>query len=190
MAIAGTVSVASTLLLASVLLDWDIQGRFVNLALIGRQEDADSLSGRIPLWTELAPHAQEHFLLGHGYQTFWNPERIESISRLVHWAVPNGHCGYLDMFLDLGAVGLLLCVAAGLTSMDLVRRRFLSGGDCGDGFLFVLLVCHAFNGILESTFAELTSFPSFIMVCGIIYLGFCCGPDQSPATEELSPPSI
>ena len=185
MALAGIISLASALLLASSLLDWDIQDRVVNLALIGRQEEADSLSGRIPLWTELTPHVHEHFLFGHGYQTFWNPERIENVSRLLQWAVPNGHCAYLDLLLDLGAIGSVLCLATAVTGIGAIRRRLLAG-DYGYEFLFVLIVSRALNGILESTFAELTSIPPFIMVCGILHLAFYSGADQFPGTEELA----
>lgn len=177
MAVAGIFSVVSALLLASVLLDWDLKERVIDVALIGRKESADSLTGRVPLWEELVPHVQEHFLLGRGYQTFWTPERIESMSRLFYWAVPSGHCAYLDMFLELGAIGAALCVATIVTCIGIARRRFLSGGDYGFGFLLVLLVFHSLSGILESKLTEPTSFPTFIMMCGLAHLGFCRGPD-------------
>ena len=57
------------------------QRQAVNIALIGRQEEAGSAMGRVPLWMAIAPHLQEHPLFGHGYQTFWNPGRIEEFSR-------------------------------------------------------------------------------------------------------------
>ena len=178
MAIAGLVWVASMLLLTSSLLVSDC----ANVALLGRQADADSLTGRVPLWMELVPHVQEHFLLGHGYMTFWNPERITSVSRIFQWTIPNGHCAYLDSLLDLGAIGAVLCLATVITSMGELRRRLVDG-DYGYEFLFVLLVCRALNSVLESGLAEPTSFPPFILVCGLLHMGFCDGQEQAAAAE-------
>ena len=185
---AGTAILAlgCTLALAASLLGWDIERQGAKVALIGRQEEAESLSGRFPLWADLTPHIQDRFLLGHGYLTFWNPERIATFSRSLQWAVPDGHCAYLDAILDLGAIGLAICVAAVLAGIRAVGRRVRAGADYGCGFLFLLLIFRTMNGILESSFAVPTSLVPFMMVCGLVHLGFCEQPDPSPATEEPS----
>ncbi len=56
-----------------LLLTDDLEDQAAKLVLIGRPDEADSLSGRVPLWQELVPHAAENLLLGHGYATFWSP---------------------------------------------------------------------------------------------------------------------
>ena len=165
-------------MLATALLGSALEHPFVNAALLGRQDEADSLSGRIPLWTELLPHIGEHLWLGHGYLTFWNPQRIQSFSSAYQWTVPDGHCAYLDMLLDLGVVGGVLCLASVVTCILEVRRHVLAGGGYGYKFLFVLIVCRALNALMESPFATPTSFVPFIMVCGLLHVGLCSRPDR------------
>ena len=101
--------VASTAALAATLVDWNFEDQAVNVALIGRQDEAESLSGRIPLWTELLPYISEHPIVGHGYMTFWTPQRISTFTHNLEWTVPDGHCAYLDMLLELGVVGISIC---------------------------------------------------------------------------------
>jgi exopolysaccharide production protein ExoQ len=170
--------------LAVSLLGGDIERQMTSVALIGRQEEADSLSGRIPLWAKLTPYLQDHFLLGHGYQTFWSPQRIESFSEACEWAVPDGHSAYLDAILDLGIIGAAIYVATVVTGIGGLRRRILAGDDYGCGFLFTLLVYRAASALLESAGAVPTSFVPFMMVCGLVHFGCCGQPGALLASEK------
>jgi O-antigen ligase len=179
----GIVWAASTVLLVVSLLGWDAEHQTVNAALMGRQDEADSLSGRVPLWLELLPHVRDRLFFGHGYLTFWSPQRIAAFSHDLQWTVPDGHCAYLDTLLDLGVIGAALCLVAIVTGIREVKRRFETSGGYGYGFLFALLACRALNALLESAFSTPTSFVPFIMVCGLLHLGYCREAEQSPAVE-------
>lgn len=181
---AAILGACCALALAVSLLGGDIERQMTNVALIGRQEQADSLSGRIPLWAKLTPYLQNHFLLGHGYQTFWSPQRIESFSESCEWAVPDGHSAYLDAILDLGIIGAAIYVVTILTGICALRRHVLAGDDYGCGFFFTLLVYRSLSAFLESACAVPTSFVPFIMVCGLIHLGFCGQLGASPSSKE------
>jgi exopolysaccharide production protein ExoQ len=84
------------------------------LALIGRDE---TLSGRTHLWDLAIRSGMRHFALGAGYRSFWTENGAMDIFQELTWRVPsvgNGHNGYLDIWLELGAVGfgaflLVLC---------------------------------------------------------------------------------
>jgi O-antigen ligase len=69
--------------------------------IVGR--DA-TLSGRTALWAVLLRTAQEHPWLGHGFNAFWESFPVW----LEGWVPGQAHNGYLDLFLELGAVGLIL----------------------------------------------------------------------------------
>jgi exopolysaccharide production protein ExoQ len=173
-----------TAVLAAYLLGWDIEREIVNTVLIGRQEDAESLSGRLPLWSQLMPYIGDNFLLGHGFLTFWNPRRIDSFSRALGWGVPDGHCAYLDSLLDLGIIGATISMAAVFSGVLEARRQYFTIGQAGYGFLFAVLLCRSLTAFLESAFSTPTSFPAFIMLCGLANLGFCGEPFPSAVTEE------
>jgi exopolysaccharide production protein ExoQ len=78
------------------------------LALLGRDI---TLSGRIRLWELALDEGLRRPLLGAGFRTFW----LESgpggtVMTLVSWGdgnIGNGHNAYLDLWLELGLIGLL-----------------------------------------------------------------------------------
>ena len=53
--------------------------------------------------------------------------RIESFPESFDWAVPDGHCEYLDTLLDLGVIGAALCAATLFTGIR-ERAAPLPGG--------------------------------------------------------------
>lgn len=69
-----------------------------------------TLTGRIPLWLTLIPFIQERTWTGYGFGGFWLGWEGPSayVWSLVGWNPPHAHNGYLDVWLDLGLVGLLL----------------------------------------------------------------------------------
>ncbi len=75
--------------------------------LIGR--DA-SFTGRMPLWQESLKMIAKRPMLGYGYSGFWNADSrdVQYLWRVIGWNAPNGHDGYIDILLQIGAVGLLL----------------------------------------------------------------------------------
>jgi exopolysaccharide production protein ExoQ len=163
----------------ALLLGWDLERHLVNMVLIGRQEDSEALSGRLPLWAALIPHWLEHPFLGHGYQTFWNPERIGGLSNSVQWTVSNGHSALLDTLLDLGLIGAALFVVAVIVGLRDVARRWFASRDIGYGFLFALLAGRTVIALLESAFLTPTNFVSFILVCGLAHAAFCQMPREA-----------
>jgi O-antigen ligase len=69
--------------------------------LLGRKAD---LTGRTDLiWDVLLPIAHQYPVLGQGYGAFW----ITPVAGLT-LDVNEAHNGYLDVFIELGAVGLVL----------------------------------------------------------------------------------
>lgn len=69
-----------------------------------------TLTGRIPLWLTLIPFIQERTWTGYGFGGFWLGWQGPSayVWSFVGWDPPQAHNGYLDLWLDLGLVGLLL----------------------------------------------------------------------------------
>jgi O-antigen ligase len=94
------------LLVGSGVLLWAAQNREILVDALGR--DA-SLTGRVPLWQVLIPMGLEK-PLGYGYGAFWLGLKGPSseVWHALGWAVPNAHSGFLELWLHLGWVGLVL----------------------------------------------------------------------------------
>jgi O-antigen ligase len=77
------------------------------IAALGRDP---SLTGRVPLWKAIIPMALEKPVLGYGYGAFWLGSAGPSVWvwTAIGWRAVHGHNGYLDLWLDLGIVGLAL----------------------------------------------------------------------------------
>jgi O-antigen ligase len=68
-----------------------------------------SFTGRVPLWQELLEIGGHSPLIGYGFASFWlDGDRVEEIWNRVNWTPTTAHNGYLDIFLDLGIIGLIL----------------------------------------------------------------------------------
>lgn len=67
-----------------------------------------SLTGRTELWGASLLFGLDRPLLGYGYNAFWlgldGPSA--DIWKIVGWAAPNAHNGLLEIWLDLGIVGV------------------------------------------------------------------------------------
>lgn len=62
----------------------------------------ETLTGRTDTWAELTPVVAGQPLLGEGFGSFWTTQRRD------YYRMSHGHNGYLDILLELGAVGLAL----------------------------------------------------------------------------------
>jgi len=73
---------------------------------LGRSSD---LTGRTEIWSMVASYIPERPILGYGYSGFWGGASSESATiDSAMGGVMYSHDGYLEILLNLGAVGLLL----------------------------------------------------------------------------------
>lgn len=57
------------------------------IATMGRGEDVNTLTGRLPLWEMLLDSIQESPWIGHGYLAYWNEEQVEYLSSTLKWEI-------------------------------------------------------------------------------------------------------
>jgi len=99
------VSVMVGLLLSVVLYGLLIDPSVGLVEAVGRNA---TLTGRIDIWKEVLPMTVNP-LLGAGYESFWLGPRLEKIWSKEWDERPNqAHNGYLEVYLDLGWVGIAL----------------------------------------------------------------------------------
>jgi O-antigen ligase len=81
------------------------------LAFLGRNS---TLTGRTQLWHECIVSIMKRPLLGYGFDAFWLGMNGESGRIIVasHWLVGYAHNGILELWLNLGCIGLVLFLIA------------------------------------------------------------------------------
>jgi len=123
----------------------------VFLTLLGK--DA-TLTGRTDIWAAILRQASSHPWFGFGYAAFW--EKTSAPAAFVRvqtgWLVPSAHNGWLDMLVQLGAVGVALCavlLAIGYI-LALVRALDSRDGDWALIYLSIFLVTSVSESVLMS----------------------------------------
>jgi O-antigen ligase len=97
-------------LMVGVLLFVVVYGLLINpsLGLVQAVGRDSTLTGRTDIWKDVLPLTVSP-LFGAGYESFWLGPRLDKIWSKDWGARPNqAHNGYLEVYLDLGWVGLFL----------------------------------------------------------------------------------
>jgi exopolysaccharide production protein ExoQ len=85
--------------------------------------------GRDPTFTErtaiwkILPAMQNNPLVGTGYESFWLGPRLKAIWQSPVGGINEAHNGYLEVYLNLGIVGLFLLSAFLIASYRLICKR-------------------------------------------------------------------
>jgi exopolysaccharide production protein ExoQ len=66
-----------------------------------------SLTGRTDLWEATMALNPSH-LLGAGYESFWLGDRLQALWGVFYWQPTQAHSGYVEVYLNLGLLGLVL----------------------------------------------------------------------------------
>ena len=84
-----------------------------------------SLSGRTDIWSMVWDKFMERPFFGYGYSAFWmgkDGKQSAGIWEALHWAVPHSHNGFLDILVQIGAVGLLIFLVGYLVFFNKALR--------------------------------------------------------------------
>jgi exopolysaccharide production protein ExoQ len=128
---------------------------------MGRSSD---FSGRVEIWRAAIASADSP-LLGTGFESFWNAN-AHKVALLLsyYWNISNlnsAHNGYLQIYLDLGGVGLCLLLIILISGYFRAAKAFQVDREVGCLMLAYIVTC-AFYSITEAGFRILT--PSWIFL--------------------------
>jgi exopolysaccharide production protein ExoQ len=114
----GAVALGSLVIGLGLQLLFDIGGMVI--ASAGRDT---TLTGRTEVWAAVIAMAQ-HPLVGAGFQSFWLGDRLQAMWAKFPVFRPNqAHNGYIEIYLNLGWIGLLILVGVLITFYGTMRRK-------------------------------------------------------------------
>ena len=163
----------------------------INKAVIEGVGRDTTLTGRTEIW-ERALALVSNPVWGAGFETFWLGPRLIAMWKAFPVFLPNqAHNGYLEMYLNLGIVGLVLFVFALASSYRSIHGKLLDAGkaatiDIHDLRLGVFgvafFVAYLLYNITEATYKPLTFLFITFLAVTIRYT-----PRTAPATAPVRP---
>jgi O-antigen ligase len=113
-----------------------------------------TLMGRAELWRQLlAYHVNPAF--GVGFESFWLGDRVQLFNEGRPWTPNEAHNGYLETYLSLGLVGLLMLIGVIIATFRKIRLELLR--DFGWGrFRLGFLAAVVFYNWTEVSFRGLS----------------------------------
>jgi O-antigen ligase len=138
-----------------------------------------TLTGRTALWELVIRFIDEKPLLGWGYGAMWLPQdnlTIE-ISDAVGWAVPQAHNAFLEILLEIGAIGLFIVIVFILVSIWRGLVCFFSGPQRLGAFGLIIFLGVMVSGLTESIMVQNQNI-EWVM---FNIMSFCCQLEVSRA---------
>jgi exopolysaccharide production protein ExoQ len=87
-----------------------------------------TFTGRTDIWSRVTIHTVNP-LIGAGYWNFWGGPGGFAISQAMHTPIPNAHCGYLDIYIDGGMIGLGLLFTIIIVNGNRIIGHIFRDGD-------------------------------------------------------------
>jgi hypothetical protein len=103
-----------------------------------------TLTERTDLWARLLGLVRNP-LFGTGFESFWLGPRLEEIWRLIPWRPQQAHDGYLEVYLNLGWMGVALLVVVLATGYRTVFHALRHNDPAGSLWLAYFLVGLVYN---------------------------------------------
>lgn len=149
----GSYLVVGILTFLLMQVSFDITGVLVE----GTGRDS-TLTGRTGLWDAVL-HMDPRPMFGHGFESFWLGDRLRKLREMYYFGPTQAHNGYIEMYLNLGWVGLLF-VAGVIVSCFVKLREMLTSdprmtelilfGRFGMAFLMAFVVYNYTEAAIKS----------------------------------------
>jgi O-antigen ligase len=165
----GTYLIIAGLALAVAQWGFDIYATAIHF--LGKNP---TLTDRTLLWSDLFK-VKINPLFGTGFESFWLGERLRMLGGSRWWQPNEAHNGYLETYLNLGVVGLLLLIAWLIATFWKARQELFTNFQFGRFRLGFLMAVIAYNWT-EAAFKNIS----------VIWFVFCLIALDCPQSESDS----
>jgi exopolysaccharide production protein ExoQ len=146
------------LVLIFFILDFTFDLSTIFITSLGRDT---TLTGRTELWS-ICLKFVENPLIGVGYDSFWLGKRLELIGDKLGWYPMQAHNGYIDVYLQIGIIGMFLLLGVLVSIYNNIRKVLVNDFQLGC-FQFSFLIQYLLYNITENAF-KLQSFFWFVFL--------------------------
>lgn len=123
------------------------QFREAGVEMLGRDP---TLTDRVFVWADVLS-LSENVLIGSGFESFWLGPRLMTMWSKYWWQPNQAHNGYIETYVNLGAIGLILLIL--LILISLWRSlRLIQQRDPFGSVKFALIVAIAVLNYTDATF--------------------------------------
>jgi len=156
----------------------------VTQAIIEGSGRDTTLTGRTELWS-IVLHMQESPLIGYGFESFWLGDRLKRLQSIWGSFKPTqAHNGYIEMYLNLGWVGVLMMAGVIVSCYFRTRTMLSASSEMTEVVLFgrvgmAFLAAYIFYNYTEGAFKSLH--PMFVLL-----LLFTIKPPQAKSRTHQS----
>jgi len=163
-----------------MMLSLSVSALFLNVGsgLVEKLGRDPTLTGRTELWGQvlkLTPNP----VLGTGFESFWLGERLEKLWSIYWWHPNESHNGYLEVYLNLGWIGVVLLALLLVTGYRSVIRLLSREPEAGRICLAYFFVGVAYN------FTE-----AAIKTTGLVWIAFMLAITFLPQVASIEKESV
>ena len=179
----GVYVATGIVLLIIAQLTFDVYGHIVDVS--GHEE---TIQGRGRLW-QACLQTDTNPIFGTGFESFWLGDRLEKIWAEVHWHPGQAHNGYLELYLNLGAVGLVIFFCVIIATFWKLRLDLLRNFEWGRLRMSFLPAILAHNWT-EAGFRGLSLTFFIFFIIAISYSKSSVVASQSFDTTDVEDPEL
>lgn len=134
----------------------------------------ESLSGRDTLWVDVYREGMKQPIFGSGFGSFWYEGRGREITGT--WNPRQAHNAYLDVFVDLGIVGLIGVVGLIVSILwrslfTLIGSKHLACRRSAASLIAFVIACLGMYSWSQSYLLRLDQFTMMVMMWSLLLLG-------------------
>ncbi len=115
--------IAITVAFAYILLEYLVDIKQLIIESLGRDS---TLTSRVPIW-DMLRGMKTNPIVGSGFESFWTKDRIELMDNVM--GTHSVHNGYLDIYLNLGIIGLVIFGLMVLSAYITIRNSYNSNTE-------------------------------------------------------------
>jgi len=122
--------------------------------LVGRDM---TLTGRVGVWDVIWAMIQDRFWLGYGYGAFWIGTTAEGVMEHLGWNPGHSHDGWLELWLNLGLIGVCLVGISFLAAFVISARHYVEEQDAESAAALIFLAMIFLTNLVESRLLQQNS---------------------------------